>query len=328
MSRAAETLASIPMATLSIMALCCLVYLYQIAFDPTIQDFTMCPRLVIYLHEYYRFISSALFHGSLMHIGMNMMSTMAIGTSLENQIGTFTMALSILWGILLTSTIYTLTSWILYVAFGYEKMMYQHCLGFSGVIFQLSVLEANLSPNRTRSVFGVFKVSSKMYPWALLVVLQFIMPQISFLGHLSGILLGTLQSHGALDVIFPSDAYLQDLETWAALQTITSKPGFIKTPETGSPLRRDSGGLLLAILALLRAIVQFVKNVCETIKFCIFGRGADANENIQLPELGAAWGAADDLGAGAGGENDIYDGEWAGLPTIDEARRSERSGLI
>ena len=179
-----------------------------------------------------------------------MMSTMAIGTSLEKQIGTFTMGLTILWGILLTSTIYTFTSWLLYVIFGYEKMMYQHSLGFSGVIFQLSVLESNLSPNRTRSVFGILKVSSRMYPWALLVVIQFVMPHISFLGHLSGILLGTLQLHGALDVIFPSDAYIQNLETWPALESITSKPGFKKMPETGSPLRnlnRESGGLLSAL---------------------------------------------------------------------------------
>jgi hypothetical protein len=260
-----------------------------------------------------------------MHIGMNMMSTMAIGTSLEKQIGTFSMALTISWGILLTATIYTFTSWLLYVTFGHEKMMYQHCLGFSGVIFQLSVLEANLNPNRSRSVFGVFQVSSKMYPWALLVVLQFIMPQISFLGHLSGILLGTLQFHGVLDIIFPADSYLQNLESWTALETITLKPGFIRMPENGSPLRRETGGLLSALLAAFGGLIVLVKNVCETIKFCIFGRGTEANENIQLP-----WGGDNDSAAvGAGTQNnDIYDNEWAGLPSVEDMRDSERSGLI
>jgi rhomboid domain-containing protein 1 len=326
MSRAAETLASIPLATLSIMSLCIITYLYQMAFDPNLHEYTMCPRLVLYLHEYYRFITSALFHGSLMHIGMNMMSTMAIGTSLENRVGTFMMGLTILWGILLTSSIYTATSWLLYVIFGYEKMMYQHSVGFSGVIFQLSVLESNLSPNRTRSLFGVFQVSSKMYPWALLVVLQFVMPHISFLGHLSGILLGTLQLHGALDIIFPSDTYLQHIETLDALERITSKPGFIRMPESGSPLRnvsRDAGGFLPAIFGAFGALVQFIFHVCETIKFAIFGRGAAANENIQLPAL---WGSADNSTMGAGSNdniNDIYDDEAAGLPLIED-----RSGLL
>lgn len=262
-----------------------------------------------------------------------MMSTVAIGTSLEKRLGTLTMGLTILWGILLTASIYTFVSWLLYVTVGYEKMMYQHCLGFSGVIFQLSVLESNLSPNRLRSVFGVFQVSSKMYPWALLVVLQFVMPHISFLGHLSGILLGTLQLHGALDIIFPSDSYLQHLETWAALETITSKPGFVKMPETGSPLRslnRESGGLLSSILGGFGALIHLVKNVCETIKFAIFGRGADANENIQLPSLTAAWGSADNstIGAGIGDIDEMYDDESAGLPTIEDTRRAERSSLL
>ena len=266
-----------------------------------------------------------------MHIGMNMMSTMAIGTSLENRVGTLTMGLTILWGILLTSTIYTMTSWLLYVIFGYEKMMYQHSLGFSGVIFQLSVLEAGLSPNRTRSVFGVFQVSSKMYPWALLVVLQFVMPHISFLGHLSGILLGTLQLHGALDVIFPSDEYLKNLETWPALETITAKSGFIKIPETGSPLRsvnRETGGFIPAVIAGFGALIQLVRNICETVKFAIFGRGTDANENIQLPGFAAAWGSADNSAAGVEDINDSYDDEAAGLPTIEDTRRVERSGLL
>ena len=100
-----------------------------------------------------------------MHIAMNMMSTMAIGSSLERRIGTIMTTLTISWGILLTSAIYILISWLLFAVFGLEKMMLQHSVGFSGVIFQLSVLDSNLSPNRTRSVFGVFTVSSRMYPW-------------------------------------------------------------------------------------------------------------------------------------------------------------------
>lgn len=108
-----------------------------------------------------------MFHTSLMHIAMNMMSTMAIGSSLERQIGTIMMALTIFFGILLTGAIYISISWLLFAVFGLEKMMLQHAAGFSGVIFQLSVLESNLSPNRTRSVFGVFTVSSRMYPWCV-----------------------------------------------------------------------------------------------------------------------------------------------------------------
>ncbi|KAL7459319.1 hypothetical protein ACHAWC_011042 [Mediolabrus comicus] len=311
MSRAAETLASIPLATLSIMSVCCLVYLYQFIFDPPMHNYTMCPRLVLYLNEYYRFITSSLFHGSIMHIGMNMMSTMAIGSSLERRIGTLAMATTILWGIQLTSSIYVFVSWLLYVTFGYDHLMLQHSVGFSGVIFQLAVLEANLSPDRTRSVFGFINVSSKMYPWALLVILQFIMPQISFMGHLSGILIGTMQFHGSLDIVFPSDEYLKESETFSSLQFLVNQPGFIKMPEAGSGLgqREGSAGFFVAVGG---SIALFVKNICETLKVIIFGRGERSNENIQMGGLGAAWGGSDSIRDEEG---------WNGLPTIDEEER-------
>lgn len=242
-----------------------------------------------------------------MHIGMNMMSTMAIGSSLEKRIGTLTMATTILWGIQLTSSIYTFISWLLYMTIGYEKLMLQHSVGFSGVIFQLAVLEANLSPDRTRSVFGFINVSSKMYPWALLVILQFIMPQISFLGHLSGILIGTMQSHGSLNAFFPSDEYLKECEQKASLAFLRRQPSFVSMPEAGTGLgrRREGSAGFFAEIALL------VKNICETLKVMIFGRGEASNQNIQMSNLGAAW----------GGNDSVRDEEgWNGLPTIDEER--------
>jgi rhomboid domain-containing protein 1 len=101
--------------------------------------------------------------------------------------------------------------------------MTQNCIGFSGVIFHLLVLETHHSTttttnnaandnNRTRNVFGLFEVSSKAYPYALLVAIQFIMPHVSFLGHLSGIIIGTMQCHGVLDRLFPSYERLREWE--------------------------------------------------------------------------------------------------------------------
>ena len=99
-------------------------------------------------------------------------------------------------------------------------------------------------------------------------------------------------------------------------------------PETGSPLRnlnRDSGGLLSAVVSGFGATIQLVKNICETVKFAIFGRGADANENIQLPAFPAAWGSADNssMGAGTNDIDEIYDDESAGLPTVDEIAQQQ-----
>ena len=260
-----------------------------------------------------------------MHIFMNMMSTMAIGTMLERQIGSAMMGITILWGIVLTSTIYILISWLLFVIFGYEKMMLQHSVGFSCVIFQLSVLESSINPDRTRSLFGLFSVPSRLYPWALLVFLQFVMPNISFLGHLSGILVGTLQYFGALDVLFPSEGYIRDCESSSErMAMLMRQPGYVILPEQG--LRRETPDVRSALSAGFGCITAFISNVCDTNKVCIFGRGADANANISLGEFSAAWGSSDVTTAtsGAGTIQPVEDDEeWVGLPAAIQRSTEE-----
>jgi membrane associated rhomboid family serine protease len=227
MSRAAETLASVPPATRSILALCVLTYACQVLLDPPIPDYALNPSNILRRGQLYRLVSGSLFHANLMHIVMNAMSSAAIGGMLEKRIGTLMMLFTIAWGMLLTSSVYVLVSWLAYAVLGYEVLMLRNCVGFSGVIFQLSVLESNYGPeNRTRSVFGMIEVSSKAYPWALLLALQFIMPQASFLGHLSGILVGTMQCRGALNALFPSDARLRGWEAAAASARLAFPAGW------------------------------------------------------------------------------------------------------
>ena len=87
--------------------------------------------------------------------------------------------------------------------------MYQDSVGFSGVIFHLSVLQSDLIQNSTRSLFGLINVPAAFYPWALLATLQVLMPNLSFVGHLAGILVGTLQINGIFDYLLPSKKYMR-----------------------------------------------------------------------------------------------------------------------
>ncbi len=66
----------------------------------------------------------------------------------------------------------------------------ESAVGFSGVLFSLAVLESSSSGGATRSLFGFVSVPTKYYPWAMLIAMQVMMPSVSFLGHLSGLLLG------------------------------------------------------------------------------------------------------------------------------------------
>jgi len=167
MSRLQEHLRTIPPATLSIIGLCCALYVIQIVTDFPLNAFTLCPRLVLYDHEYYRIVTGSVIHGGLMHIGMNMMSMSAVGSMVEKRLGTIRLIFTMLWSILLTSMLYIGAAFILFQAAGWENLMNQHSLGFSGVIFHLSVLECNLGTHQSRSVLGIFNVQSYLYPWVL-----------------------------------------------------------------------------------------------------------------------------------------------------------------
>mmetsp|Transcript_25522 Transcript_25522/g.33844 ORF Transcript_25522/g.33844 Transcript_25522/m.33844 type:complete len:342 (+) Transcript_25522:213-1238(+) len=331
MSRLSETLSSIPLGTLSIILLCTITYAYQLLFDPPLHHYTMCPRNILFLSEYYRIITSTLFHGGFLHFFMNMSSTAAISSSLEHRYGTLRLIFTILWGMILTSFIDIAAPWLMYMIFNNEEMMYQHAVGFSGVIFQLSTIEANINPDATRSVFGFVRVPSYLYPWALLIVLQVLIPNISFMGHLSGILVGTMQLYGLLDlVILPSDDYLRKMEEWPSIVKIMNLPSssqyrvqFVKTPFTseGDGSRRNPSMLWSAIKRAFAMVWKFVRDVMETIKVCIFGRGRDANSNIQLGgDVEALWGSGGRSisGAGEGGGVDSDD-DWVGLPPMPES---------
>lgn len=164
-SRAAEVVRSIPTGTLGIVGLCCVLHALHLVLNFPLHSVTMCPRLVLYLHDYYRIITSALFHGGFMHIAMNMLSTVAISSLLEKRSGTLYHILSTMLAILATSIVYIGFAVILSFA-GYDSLLYRHSVGFSGVIFHMVVLESNLT-HGSRSVFGFFSVPSFLYPWVL-----------------------------------------------------------------------------------------------------------------------------------------------------------------
>lgn len=147
---------------------------------------------VWYYNQYYRMITSAFLHGGIMHIGMNMMSLVAIGGMLEPVYGSFRFIyltwITILLGgicylILAFSTAWITSDWS-YIGVS--------SIGYSGVLFSYAVMESFHSTVQSRSLFGLINVPTKLYPFILLIVLQFLLPNISLFGHLGGLLAGII----------------------------------------------------------------------------------------------------------------------------------------
>ena len=61
---------------------------------------------------------------------------------------------------------------------------------FAGVIFALKVVTTYLLPPGTTYIMGFVPVNSRYACWAELLVIQLMVPNASFLGHLAGILVG------------------------------------------------------------------------------------------------------------------------------------------
>ena len=276
-----EALRNIPPTTLGVIAVCVSLFVIQNILGWDLSLFTMCPRMVLFTNEYYRVFTSVLFHANLMHIGMNMLSTAAISSALEKRLGTLRLLFQIWYAIFVTGAIYMLIAYIAYAVFGYDKWMYQHAVGFSGIIFYLSVLESLLHPG-PRSVFGVFSVPASVYPWVLLLVLQLIMPNLSFLGHLSGILNGTLEYHGVLDVLFVSDSFLADLESRPMMRKLVGLHSYVGATQISGRqrLRAETSISFSFVFQSMRkyfcALSKFVKQSCSR-----FWTRRSGNDNIE-----------------------------------------------
>lgn len=233
-SRLRETLSKIPLCTTLITVLCLILQLCCVFIPWELGRFTINPAAVVQGHEYYRLITSAYFHVNFFHIAMNMLSFVGIGAFLEMKMGTAYLFLTILWSTLLTNSLYIGLCYLITEITHDPSWLYYQSVGFSGVIFTLAVLESHSSPPNTyRSVFGMFNIPSRAYPWALLVIIQIMMPHISFIGHLSGLLIGIVQAYGGLNFLFPTAGMLNTFESSRFFSCVTRYDQYILCPDAG-----------------------------------------------------------------------------------------------
>jgi len=129
-----------------------------------------------------------------------------------------------------------------------------------------------------------------------LVVLQVIMPNLSFIGHLSGILSGTFQLCGICNCFaFPSAEYLKTLEERQEFARYV--PNFVATPSVDALVPTFDATVVLRVF----------RHSLETLRVAVFGRGGETNDNIQP------------LSGWRGNQGDDEE-DWAGLPPEDTTR--------
>jgi membrane associated rhomboid family serine protease len=187
----------IPMFTRFILIICIFLWLIRALFNWP-QSGSICFHYEsIKYGEFYRLFSFVFFHQDLLHILFNMMGLLSLCIFLEHKLGTTYMLCCTILLIIFTAATEMTFNLILIDVFklntvtsdSFFSVRSECAIGFSGILFAYMILSVHHSPV-TRSLFGVYSVSARVYPWILLLLSSIIMPGVSFLGHLSGIIAG------------------------------------------------------------------------------------------------------------------------------------------
>ncbi|XP_053363653.1 rhomboid-related protein 4 isoform X3 [Clarias gariepinus] len=185
---------NIPPATLAALGLN--VYLFLFPFKPLLQTCVSVQNA--YWHgDWHRLLLCPFHHVDDLHLYFNMASLIWKGINLERRLGTawFAYVLSVF--SLLTGLVYLLLEAGLTEITGDYSFSMQCAVGFSGVLFGLKVLNNYYNPGTVKYIIGI-PVANRYACWVELILIHIMNPGTSFVGHLSGILVGLLYTTGPL----------------------------------------------------------------------------------------------------------------------------------
>jgi len=194
-----------------------------------VQDHYACsPSLVLWDGDVRLMLSSAFFHLGVLHIIFNMLATYFLLKPVERTMGSLAMIGQIMSAAFISSLIYCTTFYILYKMFNKLSFMYYGVAGFSGVLFfYIPITLAVL--NVPAVMFCCLEIPAAFYPWFLLLLMSF-GSGVSFMGHLSGLLVSYLYCYGLLNWLSLPRSWLINFEKTKLGQLILRLPGWIPTP--------------------------------------------------------------------------------------------------
>ena len=190
-----------------------LIYIIQITlFDDTINGLlALRPRKVIESGQVWRLVTSMFCHLGIFHLFSNMYSFSFLGMTLETTTGTMSFFYHIVVFGVLSNLVSVGIAYFMKLG-GDSSAVNGGAMGFSGVLFALIVIDVHLSGGASRSVLGLFTVPSSLYPWIMLVVMSLLIPNVSFMGHFSGLVVGYLYKFKLLSWLAPSTQFFARME--------------------------------------------------------------------------------------------------------------------
>eukprot|EP00041_Stephanoeca_diplocostata_P016459 m.324283 g.324283 ORF g.324283 m.324283 type:complete len:338 (-) comp20371_c0_seq9:538-1551(-) len=224
-------LLSLPVGTRLIIAVCTVIQVFATGTGNGLAMVTcLQPMKVTHSYQIHRLWTHTMVHTGWLHLVLNMMTLVPFGPKVELHTGTVQFINVVLqfsfWGsIIYLALVFAID------AVGLDSSLDYACvIGFSGVLLGLLVVYVyKFSTNESIRVFGIIPVPNTLAPWACLVLLQFL-PGVSFLGHLSGILIGLAYVSGLLDRMMFSPAGIERLKKKFPFKYLADMPGFVDPP--------------------------------------------------------------------------------------------------
>ncbi|CAD7697311.1 unnamed protein product [Ostreobium quekettii] len=191
-----------PVVTVGLVALC--VALHLQGPHPTLSIPANClsADAVLRRGQLHRLLASALLHVDDLHLYYNMVSLLWKGRMLEPVFGPGHFLALCCALMLATSIIHVYMVQIAWAALAGAPLARHFdpsacAVGISGLLFALKVLAGDRRINPSASEWSSapylgFRVPTRHLAWAELLIIQFVAPNVSFVGHLSGILAGLL----------------------------------------------------------------------------------------------------------------------------------------
>jgi membrane associated rhomboid family serine protease len=148
-------------------------------------------------------------HLSFFHIFFNMSVFVFYGTTYERKWGSTKFWINLVLAGLLSNIIHTFLALMIYAIPGIPDFIISNLVrtcsvGISGVLFffmAIDCFDPEVQPGDGIQVFGLVPVPKKYYPWIMLALMQLLIVHVSFLGHLSGLLLGLLYARDRFRIL-------------------------------------------------------------------------------------------------------------------------------
>lgn len=173
----------------------------------------------------WRCVTSSFSHVSALHLVFNMVSLVQLAP-LETALGSLEYVKAVFVLLAVSNALVLLFSHLLITYARMERYLSSYALGYSCVVFGLMTVQYQ----RTGDTFSFFGAAlpSTLLPFFYLAATQVLVPQASFVGHLSGILGGFLFAFSAFAWL--SDYLLWSAAAWTAVFFVASLKSTTRVP--------------------------------------------------------------------------------------------------